>query len=326
MTSVARHSAGRPIHLSIRENFLLERKIVATGGPDILRIALAQLRCAASPGENIASAKRAVRAAARRGADLCVLPELFTNRYLGQFHDALGRIAEVPDHAALVDEFRDLARDSTIALVVPFVERVDDGTCYNAVSLIDDHGKVRAHYRKTHIPDEEGYREDLYFRPGDLGYAVAPLGGVRVGLAICWDQWFPEVSRSLALRGAQLLVYPSAIGSEVVAPDYDSRPEWELVMRAQAVMNRVYVTAVNRVGQEERIRFYGGSFLADPWGHVVRRASTTRPETIHATVDLSQITRANSFFGFLRSRRPDTYGSLTEPTPVESDLKREAPR
>lgn len=294
---------------------------MAAEEPGLLRVALAQLRCSARPKENIASAKRVVRAAARRGAGLCVLPELFTNPYLGQFDDVRARLEEVPDQETLANEFRSMARDLRIGLVLPFLERADDRSCYNAVSLIDEDGRTRGHYRKTHVPDEEGYREDLYFRPGNLGYVVAPLGGVRVGLAICWDQWFPEVSRSLALKGAQLIVYPSAIGSEIVAPDYDSRPEWELVMRAQAVMNRVFVAAVNRVGQEERIRFYGGSFLADPWGRVLKRASTSRPETIHGIVDPSEIARANSFFGFFASRRPETYGSLIEAKSLETKVE-----
>jgi len=171
---------------------------------------------------------------------------------------------------------------------------------------------VRASYRKVHIPDSEGYREDLYFKPGNLGYVVARLGDVNIGLGICWDQWFPEVSRTLALKGAELLIYPSAIGSELARPDFDSRPEWELVMRAQAVMNRVFVAAVNRVGQEEKIRFYGGSFVADPWGKVVRRASTSGPETVFVELDLSQIRDARSFFGFFDTRQPHTYGDLTK--------------
>jgi N-carbamoylputrescine amidase len=197
-----------------------------------------------------------------------------------------------------------------VAVVVPFAEPVGRGTCYNALAVIDEDGTIRAQYRKSHIPDSEGYREDRYFRQGDSGYIVASLAGLSLGVAICWDQWFPEVSRILALRGAQLIVYPSAIGSEIVRPDFDSRPDWELVMRAQAIMNRVFIAAVNRVGQEERIQFYGGSFVADPWGKVLKRASTSRPEIVYADLDLSQIREARSFFGFLDTRRPETYGAL----------------
>lgn len=277
----------------------------------VFRIALAQLSCSPRAQANVASAKRAVQTAARRQVDLCVLPELFTNPYVGQFEDSEARLAQVPDHRTLIEEFRRLARDLSTGLVVPFVEALDTETRYNALVLIDRTGHIQGHYRKIHIPDSEGYREDLYFHSGDLGYVVVPLDCVRVGLAICWDQWFPEVSRTLALRGAQLIVYPSAIGSEVVAPDYDSRPEWELVMRAQAVMNRVFVAAVNRVGQEERIRFYGGSFVSDPWGRVIRRASQVRSGVIVADLDISMIDRARSFFGFLDTRRPDTYEDLT---------------
>jgi N-carbamoylputrescine amidase len=177
--------------------------------------------------------------------------------------------------------------------------------------VIGNDGSIKAHYRKMHIPDAQGYREDLYFRRGDRGYIVVRLDKIRLGVAICWDQWFPEVSRILALKGAELVVYPSAIGSEIVQPDFDSRPDWELVMRAQAIMNRVFVAAVNRVGQEDRIRFYGGSFVADPWGHIMKRASKTKPQTIYEQVHPSQIHKARSFFGFFETRRPDSYDALT---------------
>jgi N-carbamoylputrescine amidase len=277
-----------------------------------IRIALAQLRCLSDPRENIASATRAIESASHRSADLCVLPELFTNHYVGQFQDTKSTLAKVPDHKELLTNFRALAGSHSIALLVPFIER-DGKKSYNAVTLIGRDGSAKAHYRKNHIPNGIGYREDLYFKPGNLGYVVASLDSVRIGLAICWDQWFPEVSRILALQGAQVIVYPSAIGSEIVEPDFDSRPSWELVMRAQAVMNRIFVAAVNRVGQEEQIRFYGGSFVADPWGQVVRRASTRRPELLVADVDLEQIDKANSFFGFFDSRRPQTYDRLTKP-------------
>lgn len=276
------------------------------------RLALVQMRCGVDPGKNIAAAERAIAAAAERGVDLCVLPELFTNRYVGQFDDVDAARERFPDHDKLLEEFCEVARTASTALVVPYPEEVDPGVCYNSLAVIDADGALRGQYRKIHIPDSEGYREDLYFRHGDLGYTVASIRNVRLGVAICWDQWFPEVSRLLAIRGAQVIVYPSAIGSEVVVPDFDSRPSWELVMRAQAIMNRVFVAAVNRVGKEERIRFYGGSFVADPWGRVLKRGSTTGPETIFANLDLSQIAKANSFFGFLDTRRPDSYGDLTK--------------
>ena len=275
------------------------------------RVALAQMRIVPDPGANISHAIREVEVASRRRADLCVLPELFANRYVGQFADVGRRKRGLPDPETLLGRFREVARKAQIAVVVPFAEDTGRGACYNALALIDRVGAVRAKYRKIHIPDSEGYREDRYFTSGDLGYVVGRIGGVRIGLAICWDQWFPEVSRALALQGAELIVYPSAIGSEIARPRFDSRPDWELVMRAQAIMNRVFVAAVNRVGMEERIRFYGGSFVADPWGHVVARASMARPETRFADLDLSAIRDARTFFGFLDTRRPTTYGVLT---------------
>ncbi|MGA7860694.1 MAG: nitrilase-related carbon-nitrogen hydrolase [Thermoplasmata archaeon] len=274
------------------------------------RIALAQMRCATDPAENLRVARRFVGSAARQGASLCVLPELFSNRYCGQFEDVPAFLEGVPDSSRILETLTADARRRRLAILAPFMEKTDSGAVYNSVVLIDSEGQARGKYRKIHIPAAEGYREDRYFRPGDLGYCVAQLGSLRIGLAICWDQWFPEVSRILALKGAQLIIYPSAIGSEVVAPDFDSHPDWEFVMRAQAIMNRVFIAAVNRVGQEERIRFYGGSFVADPWGKVVRRAGPTAPRLLVADLDLSQAAKANSFFGFMDTRAPSTYGEL----------------
>jgi len=244
--------------------------------------------------------------------DLWILPELFSNRYVGQFEDRGAQVTHFPDYRGLLAEFKEASKEAGAAVALPLAEVVDGGACYNSLALIDKNGKVSATYRKIHIPDSEGYREDLYFKSGNLGYVVARLGDVKIGLGICWDQWFPEVSRTLALKGAELLIYPSAIGSELARPNFDSRPEWELVMRAQAVMNRVFVAAVNRVGQEEKIRFYGGSFVADPWGEVIGRASVGRPETVFVQLDMSQIRDARSFFGFLETRQPHTYGYLTK--------------
>lgn len=275
------------------------------------RICLIQMSCRTSPESNISKAERAVRAAAANDARLCVLPEAFANRYVGQFEDTERVLQSVPDHRHLVERFRTVAEENHTAVVVPFIEKAHSGTVYNSEVLIGYDGRILGHYRKLHIPDSEGYREDLYFTPGNKGYVVADLEGLKVGLGICWDQWFPEMARILALRGAQLLVYPSAIGSEIAHPEFDSRSSWELVMRANAVMNRVFVAAVNRVGQEERIKFYGSSFVSDPWGNVIARASSRLPAMIYAEIDPSEICRANSFFGFMTTRRPDTYGYLT---------------
>lgn len=283
---------------------------MATSTPAIFKIALAQMRISSDTESNIVNAKNAIRDAAKKDADLCVLPELFTNRYIGQFENVESMVAQLPDCQSITKEFGRIARDASIAAIVPYVEILGSNIRYNSEVLIDKHGKVVVHYRKLHIPYGPGYHEDLYFKPGDKGYAIADLNGVKIGLGICWDQWFPEFSRILALKGAQLIVYPSAIGSEIVEPDYDSRPSWELVMRAQAVMNRIFIAAVNRVGQEEKINFYGGSFIVDPWGNVLKRASIKKPELLVATIDTSQIDRARSFFGFFDTRRPDSYHEL----------------
>jgi N-carbamoylputrescine amidase len=276
------------------------------------RIALAQMRCDPDPKRNFSSATRFVGLAARRKANLCVLPELFSNRYCGQFEDTAGFLASVPPSGEVLERFSALARRHSLPLVVPYLEQTGSEHCYNALAVLDGQGVQVGRYRKIHIPAAVGYREDHYFRRGDLGYVVTPVAGVRLGLAICWDQWFPEVSRILALQGAQLIVYPSAIGSEIVAPEFDSHPDWEFVMRAQAIMNRVFIAAVNRVGQEEKIKFYGGSFVADPWGKVVSRGGPNAPRLVMADLDLSQSAKANAFFGFLDTRAPETYGPLLQ--------------
>ena len=279
---------------------------------DTVNIGLVQMSCFEDPDENVSRAEHAVRIAAGKDADLCILPEIFSNRYVGQFEDIKKTLRNVPDHRLLVEKFRCLAEQYQIAIVLPFIERVSQWKTFNSEVLIGNDGKVLGHYRKLHIPDSEGYREDLYFNPGDKGYVVADIGGLKIGLGICWDQWFPEMARILALKGAQVLVYPSAIGSEIAVPDFDSRPSWELVMRANAIANRVFIAATNRVGQEESINFYGGSFVVDPWGQVLTRASLRKPAIVYAELDPAEIERANSFFGFMSTRRPDTYGGLTK--------------
>ena len=279
---------------------------------DTVKIGLVQMACSEDPKRNISRAEQGVRTAARNKTALCILPEVFSNRYVGQFEDVEKAIETVPSYRALVEGFRGLAEDCRIAIVLPFIEKISHKKTFNSEVLIGNDGKVLGHYRKLHIPDSEGYREDLYFDPGDRGYVVADMGGLRVGLGVCWDQWFPEMARILTLKGAQLLVYPSAIGTEVAVPDFDSRPSWELVIRANAITNRIFIAVTNRVGQEEVINFYGGSFVTDPWGNVMTRASLKRPAIVYADLDLSEIDHANSFFGFLSTRRPDTYGDLTK--------------
>jgi N-carbamoylputrescine amidase len=275
-------------------------------------------RCDANPRrrENLEAARRAIGEAARAEGKLCVLPELFSNRYPGQFDDPARFLGNVPEPSAWIDEFRALARRYASSLVVPFFETTDGPNGFNSLVVLDERGLVRGRYRKTHIPNGEGYREGRYVRPGDRGYTVVPVARIRLGGATCWDRWFPEVSRILALRGAQLRVYPNAIGSEVADTTFDSGADWELVMRAQPIANRVFVAAVNRVGSEERIRLYGSSFVADPWGRVLV-ASRRSPEVRWADLALNEIDRARAFFGFFETRRPDTYGGL---------LTRQAPR
>jgi N-carbamoylputrescine amidase len=212
---------------------------------------------------------------------------------------------------------RVLARTHGIVLPVSYFER-DGERYYNSVALFDADGRELGRYRKSHIPDGPGYEEKTFFTPGDTGFLAADTQVGRIGVAICWDQWFPECARALALLGADLLLYPSAIGSEPTRPELDTHGPWQRVMLGHAVANTIPVAASNRVGDEDGQRFYGGSFIADGRGELCCELGRDEQGVAIAEIDLEHWRNERAWFGLLRDRRPELYAKLVEPRPKAS--------
>lgn len=258
---------------------------------------------------NVETAERLVREAHAQGARLIVLPELFDDRYFceDQRPEHLERALPLGGHPT-VGRFRELARELRVVLPVSFYER-DGNSLYNSCAVIDADGAVLGVYRKSHIPDGPGYSEKYYFRPGDTGYTTFDTAVGRIGVGICWDQWFPEVARALALGGAEVIVYPTAIGSEPLDPHWDSADHWRRVMQGHAGANLVPVVAANRVGVEVGSRFtlefYGTSFIADPTGAVVAECDRRDQRVITHEFDLDELARLRRSWGLFRDRRTD---------------------
>jgi len=259
--------------------------------------------------ENVATAERLVRQAASQGARLILIPELFEGRYFceDQRAEHLERARPLDGHPTIA-HFSALAKELKVVLPVSFYER-DVNTLYNACAVIDADGTVLGVYRKSHIPDGPGYSEKYYFRPGNTGYKVWDTAVGKVGVGICWDQWFPEVARALALNGAEVIVYPTAIGSEPMDATYDSAPHWQRVMQGHAGANLVPVIAANRVGVEVGTRFtltfYGSSFIAGPTGEKVAEADRSSETVLTAIFDLDEVAHLRSGWGVFRDRRTD---------------------
>jgi len=278
----------------------------------VITVAAAQFSMIWDRAANIAKAKPLVRRAAGQGAQIILLPELFETPYFCQDqsadHFALARPFE---GNPLISEFAALAKELRVILPLSFFERAQN-VYYNALAMIDDAGQVLGRYRKSHIPDGPGYQEKFYFHPGDTGFKVWQTRSGVVGAAICWDQWFPEGARIMALKGAEILFYPTAIGSEPPpAPPVDSRDHWRRVMQGHAAANYVPVVAANRTGAEKgeagELRFYGSSFIAGPRGEIVAELGRDEEGIIMASFDLAEIAVLRSSWGLFRDRRPDLY-------------------
>lgn len=279
-----------------------------------LTLAATQMSCAWDRPANIDAAERLVRLAAARGAQLILLQELFEAPYFcaeqkTKYFDLAQPFAGHP----MLARFRSLARELGVVLPVSFFERANQA-CFNSVAVIDADGQSLGLYRKSHIPDGPGYQEKFYFSPGDTGFRVWDTAVGRIGVGICWDQWFPETARAMALMGADVLLYPTAIGSEPHDPAIDSRDHWRRVMQGHAAANMAVVAASNRIGVESwencQIRFYGGSFIADETGALLAQADDSGPQVLTATVDVAQIRARRASWGLFRDRRPSLYGVL----------------
>ena len=280
-----------------------------------LRIALVQMQVSEDPDANLAKAVARVDEAARDGAQVICLPELFRSRYFCQAEDASRfELAEsIP--GASTDALSKVASARQVTVIASLFERRAEGLYHNTAVAIGENGRILGSYRKMHIPDDPLYYEKFYFTPGDLGFPVFPSRHATVGTLVCWDQWFPEAARLVALGGAQVLFYPTAIGWQFDEGDSVDRAQhdaWETVQRGHAIANGVFVAAVNRVGREDSIRFWGQSFVADPFGCVLARASADREETLHVECDLARIEEVRRNWPFLRDRRIDAYGDLAK--------------
>jgi N-carbamoylputrescine amidase len=281
-----------------------------------LTVASVQMAMADDVGTNVDGAERLIRDAAAQGAQVVLIPELFEGRYfcIDQLPEHFDRARPLEGHPT-VERFRALAAELGIVLPVNVYERAGQAT-FNTVVMVDADGRVLGHYRKSHIPDGPGYTEKYYFNPGDTGFRAWDTAHGRVGIAICWDQWFPEAARCMALAGAEVLLYPTAIGSEPPDPDYDSRDHWQRVMQGHAAANLMPVVAANRYGFEQgaadrAITFYGSSFITDATGAKVAEAAREGDAVLTATFDLDVLQRQRSAWGLFRDRRPDLYRPIT---------------
>ncbi len=280
-----------------------------------LPVALIQMQVSEDPDANLGNAVERVDAAARDGARLICLPELFRSRYFCQAEDPARFALAEPIPGPSTEALSKVAAAHRVTVIASLFERRAEGLYHNTAVTLDERGQIAGSYRKMHIPDDPLYYEKFYFTPGDLGFPVVATREARVGALVCWDQWFPEAARLVALGGAQLLFYPTAIGwqfDEGSAVDRAQHDAWETVQRGHAIANGIFVAAVNRVGREEGIRFWGQSFVADPFGRVLARASADREETLHALCDLAQIEEVRRHWPFLRDRRIDAYSDLTK--------------
>ena len=279
-------------------------------------LAAAQSACTWDVPANLDTAERLVREAAGRGARIVLLQELFATPYFPITQDTRHFALAGPAQGhPVIARFSRLAGELGVVLPVSFFERAGQAF-FNSVAVVDAGGEVLGVYRKSHIPDSGGYQEKYYFAPGDTGFRVWDTRYARIGVGICWDQWFPESARAMALLGAEVLLYPTAIGSDPPAPADDSRDAWQAVQRGHAVANAMPVVAANRVGVEAAeggepgIRFYGSSFIAAETGALLAEASRDGEEAITATVDLDAVRYHREDWTYFRDRRPDLYGPL----------------
>jgi len=266
----------------------------------------------ADEGENIAAVSALVEEAAGEGAQIVLPPELFSGPYFCKVEEeelfALARpTAEHPSVVAM----RNLAAKLKIAIPTSFFER-DGHHYYNTLAMIGPDGEIMGTYRKSHIPDGPGYEEKYYFRPGNDGFKVWDLFGARVGIGVCWDQWYPESARVMALMGAELLFYPTAIGSEPYDVSLDTSRMWRRAMLGHAVSNCMPVIAANRIGTEDGQAFYGHSFITDEWGDYLAEFGREQSGVLTATIDLARAAKHRAGMGFFRDRRPQLYGRIAQ--------------
>ena len=279
-----------------------------------VNVSCTQMRCDWDIQDNIQRAEKLILQAADQGAQIILLQELFETPYFPIDQQAKHfDLASVLDDQTTIKKMRKIAKKLKVVLPISFFERSGQ-VYYNSVVIIDADGEIVGHYRKSHIPQFPGYEEKFYFSPGDTGFKAIQTRYGCLGVGICWDQWFPEAARIMALKGAEILLYPTAIGSEIFSPDLDSKDHWQLVMCGHAAANIVPVISSNRIGKEvsgtNEIEFYGSSFICDHKGKIIKSADKTSESVLTHTFDLNEIRDYRRSWGVFRDRRTSLYRSL----------------
>ena len=279
-----------------------------------VKIGLVQAKASDGIESNLKNTAKLVGNGASKGAKIICLQELFATKYFCQEEkkEVFGMAESIP--GKLAKFLSNTAKENKISLIGGSIFEKDGNKYYNTSLVFDENGKLKAKYRKIHIPYDPKYYEQFYFSSGNIGYTQAYVAGVKVSPLICYDQWYPEAARINALKGAQIIFYPTAIGftKDMKQNEPFSAQRWENAMCGHASMNGVYVAAVNRIGKENDINFWGGSFIADPFGNVIARASFDKEEVLVAEIDLSKVFTSQESWGFLKNRRPMTYRDLYE--------------
>ena len=278
-----------------------------------VKLAATQMKCSWEIEDNISRAKELINAAAKKGANIILIQELFQTPYFGiEYDEKIFSLAKPFKNNSVINEMAELAKQLNVVLPVSYFE-VENNAYYNAIAIIDADGKILGNYRKSHIPDGPGYIEKYYFNPGDTGFKVWNTKFGKIGVGICWDQWFPEAARIMALKGAEILLYPTAIGDEPRSK-YDSSGAWQRVMQGHAAANVIPVVASNRIGTEtvqgQSNGFYGSSFICDRSGLMLAEASRDKEEIITAEIDIEENHLFRRNWGIFRDRRIDLYKEL----------------
>jgi N-carbamoylputrescine amidase len=273
------------------------------------------MSCTKEPKENLAKAIVKIREAAAKGAQIICLQELFTSLYFCDVEDYENFKLAEPIPGPSTSALSEVAAELNVVIIASLFEKRAQGIYHNTTAVLDADGKYLGKYRKMHIPDDPGYYEKFYFTPGDLGYKVFHTRYARIGVLICWDQWYPEASRITALMDAEILFYPTAIGwasSQEVDTNTEQYNAWQTIQRSHAVANGLHVVSVNRVGDEGPMKFWGGSFVANPFGRVLYQASHDREEVHVEELDLNKTDSYRTHWPFMRDRRLDSYQQITK--------------
>ena len=278
-----------------------------------IKVAAVQMSCSWKIEENISKAKKLIYQAAKNGANIILLQELFQTPYFCiQYDEDIFKLAQTFENNKILDQMSKIAKDLNVVLPISFFEK-DNNAYFNSIAVINADGNILGKYRKSHIPDGPGYLEKYYFNPGNTGFKVWETKFGKIGIGICWDQWFPEAARIMALKGAEILFYPTAIGDELMSK-YDSSSAWQRVMQGHAAANIVPVVASNRIGSEtvkdQTNGFYGKSFICDRTGNIISEASKDKEEIIIAEIDIEENHLFRRNWGLFRDRRVDLYKEL----------------